>query len=231
MGVLGEDGVEHGVADLVGHLVGMALGDALGGEGPTGHGWLLSPWCQVGAGGGGGCRRRRRGRRGDGPLVAAVDGDGIGVRAQQRNGVGVVAEADAGRGDVVGDDQVEALGDQLGAGVGEEVGGLGGEPDEHLARSLRRAEAGEDVRRRLEHDVGHAVVLLDLAGGRRLGPEVGDGGGHHDDVGVAARPRTAACIWAAVSTAHDAHAVRCRQVDGADEHDVGPRAAASAATA
>ena len=29
VGILGEDGVEHGVGDLVGHLVGMALGDAL----------------------------------------------------------------------------------------------------------------------------------------------------------------------------------------------------------
>jgi hypothetical protein len=38
VGILGEDGVEHGVGDLVGHLVGMALGDALRGEGVHGHG-------------------------------------------------------------------------------------------------------------------------------------------------------------------------------------------------
>ena len=37
VGILGEDRVEHGVADLVGHLVGMALGDALGGEGELAH--------------------------------------------------------------------------------------------------------------------------------------------------------------------------------------------------
>ena len=99
-----------------------------------------------------------------------------------------------GADDVVGDDQVEALGDELGRGVGDEVGGLGGEPDEHLARALGRAEAGEDVGRRLEHDLGHALVLLDLARGGDLGPEVGDGGGHHDDVGVRPRRRSASCI-------------------------------------
>ena len=39
VGVVREDGVEHGIRDLVGHLVGMALGDRLGGEGEraTGH--------------------------------------------------------------------------------------------------------------------------------------------------------------------------------------------------
>ena len=31
-GVLGEDGVEHGIADLVGHLIGMAHGDGFAGE-------------------------------------------------------------------------------------------------------------------------------------------------------------------------------------------------------
>ena len=31
-GILGEDGVEHGVRDRVGDLVGMAFGDGLGGE-------------------------------------------------------------------------------------------------------------------------------------------------------------------------------------------------------
>ena len=33
LGIGGENGVEHGVGDLVGHLVRMALGDRLGGEG------------------------------------------------------------------------------------------------------------------------------------------------------------------------------------------------------
>ena len=39
LGIVGEDGVEHGVGDLVGHLVRMALGDRLRGEGEraTGH--------------------------------------------------------------------------------------------------------------------------------------------------------------------------------------------------
>ena len=89
------------------------------------------------------------------------------VGPDQRDGVRVVLEADAGGADVVGDDQVEVLAAQLALGVGDEIVGLGGEPDERLARALGRAEPGEDVGRRLEHDVRDAAVLLDLAGAGR----------------------------------------------------------------
>ena len=41
--VVGQQGVEHRVGDLVGHLVGMALGHRLRGEGVSGaHGWIRS---------------------------------------------------------------------------------------------------------------------------------------------------------------------------------------------
>ena len=38
-------------------------------------------------------------------------------------------------------------------GVGDEIVGLGGETDEHLPAALARTETGEDVGRRLEHDL------------------------------------------------------------------------------
>ena len=65
----------------------------------------------------------------------------------------------------------------------EDVVGLGGEADERLTRALARAEGGEDVGRRLEDDLGHAAVLLDLVVDGSLRPEVGHGGRHHHDVG------------------------------------------------
>ena len=72
------------------------------------------------------------------------------------HGVGVVLEADAGRRDVVGHDQVEALAAQLAGGVGGDVVGLGREPDEDLARALAPAELGQDVDGGLELDAGAA---------------------------------------------------------------------------
>ena len=68
--------------------------------------------------------------------------------------------------------------------------------------------------------------------GGHLGTEVGDGGGHDDRRRRRAWRSTAACIWAAVSTGSTRDAGRHRQqLDGAHQHDVGPAAAASAATA
>ena len=46
------------------------------------------------------------------------------------------------------------------------------------------AEGGEDVVGGLEDHLGHAAGLLDLGAGHVDGPEVGDGGGHHDHVGL-----------------------------------------------
>ena len=64
-----------------------------------------------------------------------------------------------------------------------------------VARSRRRTRRGpgrapaarrarQDVGRRLEREVGRAVLLLELAVGGLLRPEVGDGRGHHDRVGT-----------------------------------------------
>ena len=107
MRVLGEEGVEDGVRDLVGHLVGVTLGHRFGGEGPAGHhfSWLCcgSDRASDGVDDGGG--DLGLGGQGDLHLVAAD--------ADDQHGVGVVGEADAGGGDVVGDDQVGSLGGQL----------------------------------------------------------------------------------------------------------------------
>ena len=52
---------------------------------------------------------------------------------------------------------------------------------------LRRAEPGEDVGRRLEHDLGGGPSsFLSLLSAATTGPEVGHGGGHDDDVGCSA---------------------------------------------
>ena len=98
--------------------------------------------------------------------------------------------------------------------------GLGREADDDLAGALARAERGEDVDGRLEHDLGDAVALLQLLGGDRLGPEVGDRRGHDHRVGRRRRgPCTASCISSAVSTAHDLDAGGDRPVGGGDQHD------------
>ena len=159
---------------------------------------------------------------GDVALVALVDADRVETRAQQQDGVGVVTEAHAGLADVVGDDQVESLGAELRLGVGEEIARLGGEPDEHLPRTLGGAEPGQDVRRLLQDDLRHAVALLELAIGGLLRTEVGDGGGHDDDGGVAALLLDRRLQLGGSFHAAHAGANWWRTVDGADEHDVGP---------
>ena len=73
-------------------------------------------------------------------------------------------EADLRRTDVVGDDQVEVLAAELGCRIGHHIAGLGGEADQVCPGRLLAPSAGEDVGRRLEDDLGHAGVLLDLAG-------------------------------------------------------------------
>src|SRR4051794_10214258 len=90
---------------------------------------------------------------GDGTLVRQRDRGGDTRAAQQRNLVGVVLEADVGRADIVGDDEVEVLAAQLDLGVGQDIGGFGGEADQQLPGPLARAQAGKDVRRRLEDDL------------------------------------------------------------------------------
>ncbi len=91
-------------------------------------------------------------------------------------------ETGAWRRHVVGDDQVEPLAPELALGVRPERLGLGCKADQGLAGALRGAEAGEDVRRRLEEDLGRTAFLLDLVIDRGLRAEVRDGRGHDDDV-------------------------------------------------
>jgi hypothetical protein len=115
--------------------------------------------------------------------------DGCGV---DQGGVGVVGpEGGVGALDVVEDDQVEVLGLQLAAGPGQVVAGLGGEADQDLVGPAAAAQLGQGVRGRLEHDLGDAPVLLELALGDPLGPEVGHRGRHHQHVLGVGAARTA----------------------------------------
>ena len=53
-----------------------------------------------------------------------------------------------------------------------------------LAGTPLGTEGGEDVVGGLEDHLGDAAGLLDLRVGHVDGPEVGDSGRHHDDVGL-----------------------------------------------
>ena len=91
--------------------------------------------------------------------------------------------------DGVDDEQVAALAGQLGAAVVEDVAVSSpvsaAKPTMHLAGSARGDQLGQHVRVLGQLDRRRrAVGLLDLVVGRRRRAEVGDGGGHHDDVGV-----------------------------------------------
>ena len=124
--VLRQDGVEDRVGDLVGHLVGMALGHRFRGEGPAGHVCSLgrvASWSWV-AGRSGGCRS---GWRGSTTTASSTARATARLSRQRRRParvaaardrithlVGVVLEPDAGRGHVVGHDEVDALARELG---------------------------------------------------------------------------------------------------------------------
>ena len=74
----------------------------------------------------------------------------------------------SGRRDVVGDHEIDVLRRHLRRRVLADALGLGREADQELARLLALPERGEDVGRGLEHDLGHAVALLQLLVGHRL---------------------------------------------------------------
>ena len=69
------------------------------------------------------------------------------VRIDEEDFVVVGIEADAGFGDIVGDDEVAALAGEFVAGVGFEVFGFRGEADEGAGEAERLAGGAEDVRR------------------------------------------------------------------------------------
>ena len=206
VGVLGEDGVEDGVADLVGHLVGVTLGHALGCEGPTGHGcsWLgvSGRWKGSGRAAASQVDDGVEDGVGDRPLVAKVDRHRVGVRHGGGRRRWCRARSLRRGADVVGDDEIEPLAPPASLGVGDEVVGLGGEPDQRLTG---RACSGPSPARM--SGVGSSTIsggpscFFSLPAGRGLGPEVGDGGGHHDDVGGGVAAPSRASISAAVSTA------------------------------
>ena len=75
--------------------------------------------------------------------------------------------------------------------------------------------------RGLEHDLGDALVLLELAVRRFLGPEVGDRGGHHDDVGRRRPGQHRVLHLGRGLDRHDLDARRRGPADGGDEGDVG----------
>ncbi len=65
----------------------------------------------------------------------------------------------------------------------EHVAGLGREPHQDLTGTAPFTQLGEHIRRRLQDDVRHPLVLLQLRVRDDLRPEVRDGGGHHHGVG------------------------------------------------
>ena len=207
--VLLEQSVEDGVRDLVGDLVRVALCDRLGCECvaaahscPPGIGRLgkrdrsgpLCPGADPGS-----QYRARRGRpstwrrprrfarrlrrRGSSPSSC---------RGRSRRRAAVTSFADH---------DVHTLRRQLPRGALDGVTGLCGETHEDLALAPAPAELGEDVRGRLEDQVGDTVLLVQLLGRGDLWTEVRHGGGHDDHVRDSAdRASTACSISAAVST-------------------------------
>src|SRR5690606_38840864 len=104
--------------------------------------------------------------------------------AEHEQRIVVALEPAALHADAVGADQVQALALQLGARIGFDVAGLGGETDNQ--RRARRAgrHVGKDVggAHQLQHQAVLAGTLLDLFRGDGRRGEVGDRGGA--DVGV-----------------------------------------------
>ena len=180
--VLGEDGVEDGVGDLVGHLVGVALGDRLGGEGVRGH--VAAPCCWAG------WRTDAMPASSDGPGYARFDVSGDVVSSLPSapridHLVGVVLEADARGADTsLATMRSRPLRAQLAAALARQSSVSAANPTRIWPGRLRAPEVGQEVGGRLEHDLGNAVVLLELRSAARIGPEVGHGGGHDHDVGA-----------------------------------------------
>ena len=100
------------------------------------------------------------------PSSAAATSSTPPAASSTDDAVGVDLEAGVGRAHVVGDHEVDPLGRELGRRVLPEPLGLGREADHDLPGALARAELGEDVGGRLEHDLGHAVALLHLLAAR-----------------------------------------------------------------
>src|SRR5262249_28476561 len=100
----------------------------------------------------------------------------------------VGVEADVVPGHVVVDDEIDPFAAQFLARAREALRpGLGGEADEHLTVAPALAERLQHIGRRLELEPPRAVVLRPLVGDLVGRAVVGDGGGHQDEIGVAAR--------------------------------------------
>src|SRR2546426_4149 len=97
-------------------------------------------------------------------------------------------EADVVAGHVVVDDEIDALAVEFLARARETVlTPVGREPDQHLAVRAPLGERHQDVRRRHEPHLPCLLVLGSLLRQGLCRPVVGDGRGHQDDVGIAAR--------------------------------------------
>src|SRR5664280_2399175 len=106
------------------------------------------------------------------------------VGAEDGDLIGVVVESDALGGHVVGDHQIDPFADQLRPCPLEDPVGLSGEPDKYLPLPSAPSQFDEDVRRRLEDQLGHAVGLAQFGSVRHFGPEVCHRRGHDDHVGT-----------------------------------------------
>src|SRR6187549_814027 len=96
-------------------------------------------------------------------------------------------EADVAAGDVVVDNQVDALLLQFLARARETlVAVLGGEADQHLAVRAPLAECAQDVGGRFERYLPRTLVLRALLAGGLRRPVVGDRCRHQDQIGICA---------------------------------------------
>ena len=100
---------------------------------------------------------------------------------QDRHDVRVDREPGAGRGDVVGDDEVQPLARELVRGACEHVVRFRRETAEDPV-SLERPQFGEDVGIADEAQLLPQLALVQLARRGRRGAEVRDGGGHDERV-------------------------------------------------
>src|SRR5437763_8111008 len=128
-------------------------------------------------------------RRGD-PVFWSLRDPPLAGRGHEHDLVLLRVEADIAAGDVVVDDQVDALALQLLARARKPLRtGLRGEADQHLAVPAPLGEGLQNVGGGLELELPGLLVLGALRLERLDRTVVGDRGRHQDEVGVATRQR------------------------------------------
>lgn len=133
-------------------------------------------------------RYSESGKEGDeaaGEVEFGEEGEGLAaaIGVEEGDAVGLDGETGSGSGDVVGDDEVEALFTEFALGLGGRFAGLGGEADEATV-PLLGTDGLEDVGIGDEAEDAVHAGLFEFGGGAGLGAPVGDGGGGDEDIGL-----------------------------------------------